>query len=812
MIRDAEALAERARDLVDCNGMRLVRVLLVPAGSPDRAHLYVEFFNEHGVDDLRSAAADPADAPFVFPVTGGLRLPAGPLPGQVRVTLAEADPEGNPRVLRLTVEPIGDYTTYTLTVHPPTGVCIDPVFSELRFRFRPGCFENCPPDWTPPRPARPGPAIDYLAKDYESFRHQAIARMMDRVPDWQPTSEADLDMVLLELFAVAADEMSDFQDRVMNEAYLASARKRVSLARHARLVDYHVHQGSQGSTWLAVEVLGPGPAALSAPFTCRTHEDGDDPAAVFFAAFPADPEERPAYTFHPALNQAALYTWSDGIPALAEGSTTADLAMPSAAVADAVEGLIRGGLSTHLLVEELLNPLTGLAGGRDPSKRQLLQLLQGNAGATSLRDPVEGNAPFVRVRWRDEDRLKARYCFVADCQGTRVDGVSCFRGNLVPARHGRLETAVFHEPGEALPAFPIPGEMHLNYTLGLKGEALCALPSQFVAYTATRPAGEVPPRSTVEVVIDGDSWDEVPWLVFSTDAAEKGDHFVVETDEEGWSVLRFGDGVNGRRVPGGEEVRATYQVGRGLDGNVGADSLVFFDAVAFPAFVSVRNPRDVTDGTAPEPPEEIVRRAPEAFRRRQLRAVTLADYVSRAQEVPGVARAAAAYRWTGSWRAVRVTVDPANALELDDELAAAVFHHLDAVRLIGDDLEVRGPRFVPLKVTVRVCIHPGYWPRDVRLLLEAEFSTGYAPDGSPAFFHPDRWTFGQPLRASEIVAVAQKVEGVHHVIAVDLRRLYDPVPAGQTIEVGPSEVLLVENDPDHYERGVIRFELEGGRT
>ena len=70
-------------------------------------------------------------------------------------------------------------------------------------------------------------------------------------PDWEPTSEADLDQVLLDLFAAAADELSDYQDRVMNEAYVTTARKRVSIARHARLMDYHIHQGNQASTWMA---------------------------------------------------------------------------------------------------------------------------------------------------------------------------------------------------------------------------------------------------------------------------------------------------------------------------------------------------------------------------------------------------------------------------------------------------------------------------------------------------------------------------------------------------------------------------------
>lgn len=803
MIRDLEARAERARDLVNCNGLRLVRVQLAPAVNPVQALLFVEFHNAHGVQDLADAATA-EDAPFLFPLSGGLRLPGGPLAGQVRVTAAAKEP-GN--VLRLTVEPIGDYSTYTLSVDPPAGVCIDPVLAEIPFRFRPGCFENCPPEWDAPRAARPAPAIDYLARDYESFRHQAIAWMMDRVPDWQPTSEADLDMVLLELFAVAADELADYQDRVMNEAYLGTARRRVSLARHARLVDYHLHQGGQASTWLALEVAGAVP--VTAPFTARTLQNAADPAAVFFVA-PPQPPERPARMLNALLNQVALYTWSDVVPALAEGSVTADLAMDDAAAAGTVTWLITTGRVTHLLIEELLNPRTGGPGGRDATKRQLLELLPGALGARSMTDPVTGDA-FVRVRWRDEDRLRARYCFVVDCAGTRVDGVSCFRGNLLPALHGRLETAVFHPPGAALPFPEPPGETHLHYATGLRDEVLCPLPSPFVAYRQTARGGDTPPRSTVRVQIGPDRWEEMPWLVFSTDASERGDHFVVETDEEGWSVLRFGDGVNGRRVPEGVPVRCTYQVGRGLDGNVGADSLTWLPPLGFPQVLSVRNPLDVTDGIAPEPPEEVVRRAPEAFLQRQLRAVTLADYVRRAQEVPGVSRAAAAYQWTGSWRAVRVTVDPAGALELSDTLAADVHRHLDAVRLIGDDLEVRGPVYVPLRVTVQVCLHPHAMPREVTWLLEQEFSTGYAPDGSQAFFHPDRWTFGQPLRASEIVARAQRVQGVHHVASVDMRRLYSPVPAGQTVEVGPSEIVLVENHPDHYERGSIVFQPQGGR-
>src|SRR6185436_2324012 len=83
-----------------------------------------------------------------------------------------------------------------------------------------------------------------------------MTAMSRRVPDWAPTSEADLDQVLIDLIAADADEQADFHDRVMNERSIATARKRVSIARHARLMDYHVHQGNQAETWLALEVGG----------------------------------------------------------------------------------------------------------------------------------------------------------------------------------------------------------------------------------------------------------------------------------------------------------------------------------------------------------------------------------------------------------------------------------------------------------------------------------------------------------------------------------------------------------------------------
>lgn len=357
--------------------------------------------------------------------------------------------------------------------------------------------------------------------------------------------------------------------------------------------------------------------------------------------------------------------------------------------------------------------------------------------------------------------------------------------------------------------------------------ALATLPEDApLAYLAnadgTEPDGSLPPRSTLRVEVatpDGaeDIWDEVESLVRSDDSAERGDHFMVETDEHGRSTLRFGNGRNGRLLPAGAVVRCEYQAGGGLAGNVGADRLSVVSALAPPlagAVVAAWNPFDVTDGRAPEAPDKIRRNAPEAWRARQLRAVTLDDYVRRAEEVAGVARAVARYAWTGSWRTVRVLIDPRGTTVVDDALRRQVAAHLEAVRLIGEDLELRAPRYVALDVRITVCAEPEYWCEDLRFVLEQEFSDGWTADGRPGFFNPDQWTFGQAVHRSALAGRIHGVAGVRHIVDIAMKRFNAPSPglAGTAVlEMGFDEVVLLSNDPSHLERGLIRFDVRGGR-
>lgn len=850
-----ERLEDRARDLggKGLNAFRLAYVTLDAAPKPAFAWLDVEFWNANALAPL-----PPREA---FKIQGATRQRSG---NPARAVAVVQVLPGTGNTLRLQIAPVGDYSTYLLSttrigLSAPDNalpLAMDPLLNALPFKFRPGCFNlNC----TPSKKGGAAPAepeIDYLARDYDSFRHVLIAAMMRRVPGWLPSSEADLDQVLIDLIAADADEQADYHDRVMNERALATARKRVSLARHARLLDYHIHQGNQASTWLALEVAG----MVDLPATSKD-EFGvwsgrawqDDDAVIFAMARDGGPWRRRCFA---PLNRLRLYTWGKTVTALAAGSTEADLTAATPLTQAEAEALRDFFLGTHasqvpgpgaadvnttvdqLLIQEALNPETGTANGVRIAQRQLLQLLPLHgpiARAEALQDPFTGEW-LVRVRWRAEDALRQNFCFVCDCAGQPVEDVSLFHANLLRVTQGRPRITTFRAPGQPLGgaderSFVASDSVSYEIVLRQAGSAsplrgvLCPLPASPLAYRASAPGGETPTRTTAQVMVQGfaEPWQEQSDLIES-----QGDdqHFIVETDELGGSSLRFGDGSNGAALPTGAFVQCRYRVGQGSQGNVGADSLVgFVDASG--AVLRVWNPFDVTDGRDPEPAAEIVRRVPEAYRQHQLRAVTLDDYARRAEELPGVAHARARYAWTGNWRCVQVAIDPAGSIVLAEPLRHALADYLDAVRLIGEDLEVRAARYVPLDIKLSLCAQPAYWPEDLQAALEEEFSDGWTHDGRHGFFHPDRWTFGQPLYASQLIGRALAVTGVGRVLRASMRR-WNPGSGGglteididpsalpesrlEKIPVGPFEIIVVANDPDHLETGRIRFEITGGR-
>ena len=78
------------------------------------------------------------------------------------------------------------------------------------------------------------------------------------------------------------------------------------------------------------------------------------------------------------------------------------------------------------------------------------------------------------------------------------------------------------------------------------------------------------------------------------------------------------------------------------------------------------------------------------------------------------------------------------------------------------------------------------------------------PDGTLGLFHPDNFSFGQPVYLSRIIAAAQAVEGVDSVRPDVFQRLVDPSPvslADGVIAIGRLEIAQLANDASFPDRG-----------
>jgi hypothetical protein len=705
----------------------------------------------------------------------------------------------------------GDFSTYVLRLVRTTANPADPTpgFDELlssaAFSFKVDCPSefDCATDERCEEPEAPAPQIDYLAKDYASFRRLMLDRLSVLVPDWRERSAADVLMTLVELLAYSADSLSYFQDAAATEAYLGTARLRASVRRHARLVDYQMHDGASARVWVALAVSeGTGDIELPRGTMVLTGELGA--ATRLSAADVGEALSQGALVFetlhalalYERRNAIPLYAWGDASCCLPAGATRATL------VGDVDELALRAG--DVLVLEEVRDPDSGNPEDADPTHRHAVRLAADPVAGrdTAPDEPVD----VVEIRWHDADALPAALRLQ-----TRRGEVACVaRGNVVLADHG----------GTILEG---DGDVEREELGAARAGRLFRPPLARRGVTQSQPyddragrrqaaaaAVRVDPRRAIPVVAlfaDGERWEPLRELLNSDRFAAD---FVLEVEEGGSARVRFGDGVLGRAPAPDSEFTATYRVGTGGRGNVGAGALSRI-VTGLPV-THVTNPLPATGGVDPEPIGRVRLYAPQAFRT-QKRAVTVADYAAFAERHPEVQKAGATRRWTGSWYTVFITVDRVGGRPIDDGFEDELRAFLDPFRLAGHDIEIEAPQFVSLRLELSVCVAPGYVRSTVKAALLEVFSSRTLRGGRRGFFHPDNFTFGQPVYLSGIVAAAMDVAGVEWVDVTAFHRYGEPGQSGledRELRLGRLEIARLDNDPSRPENGRIEIEMEGG--
>jgi hypothetical protein len=170
-------------------------------------------------------------------------------------------------VLVVQVAEPGDFSTYTLRLvqdaeraraqdpeskRPPEG--FDPILSAVDFSFKVACPSDfdCKPERICPPETLPETEIDFLAKDYASFRQLMLDRMAVLMPQWKGAA-GGLRHRAGGLLAARRRYLS-YRQMPWRLTYLGTARRRASVRRHARLVDYFMHGGCNARTWVHVRV------------------------------------------------------------------------------------------------------------------------------------------------------------------------------------------------------------------------------------------------------------------------------------------------------------------------------------------------------------------------------------------------------------------------------------------------------------------------------------------------------------------------------------------------------------------------------
>lgn len=305
-------------------------------------------------------------------------------------------------------------------------------------------------------------------------------------------------------------------------------------------------------------------------------------------------------------------------------------------------------------------------------------------------------------------------------------------------------------------------------------------------------------------------WTPVPDLLSSGPEEQK---FVVEIDTGGGAYLRFGDDTNGLRPASGTAFSATYRVGNGTAGNVGANSLIYFEGD--PRIQATTNPLPASGGTDPETNAQIRRRAPQAFLNPPLeRAITPPDYVSVTETYPGIEDAAAMPRWTGSWTTMFIAAEPDNATLLKPSLRHGLTRYVNRYRLAGMDLKLEGPDYVPLQIALTICVDPDYFSANVQKSLLQVLGAGIQPNGQPGLFTPGNFQLGQTVYLSPIYAAARNVAGVTKVTAT----VFQPQGVNTKhylhkgeIRLGIFQVAQLDNDPSFPNHGQLTLNMAGGK-
>jgi hypothetical protein len=495
--------------------------------------------------------------------------------------------------------------------------------------------------------------IDYQARDYDSFRQALVDLIPAKLPEWTDRSEADFGIVLIELTAYVADILSYYQDRIANEAFLATAQERRSVIQHLRLIGY--------------ELAGAAPAAGRLSLLVANTQNGLA-------------EIRPGDQFATVSSKqqnSVTFEYTDDKP--------------------------------------LVIDLAGLPASQfQPGMKEALSAIPVREGKTIFREVigVSDGTPNQRFILAQPKVLRNTVQIIADTDPPTPPWQ--FRKNLIFS--GRAFTP--------LQLAALEYQDRIASTLG-----------------------------------------------FSRDTDPD---FMLETDENEVTTVIFGDGQYGMIPPVGARLLATYRIGGGAFGNVGAGQItVITNAPQLQRLgAKVINRVAASGGADRESIDQAVRFAPSVFTSMN-RAVTAEDYRAQALLFPGVSKARAVAE---SWNTIVLFVAPeGQGEEPSDILRRDLLAYFEDKRMLTCQIHIQGPMYVSLVIKLEIGAKPYFHNVDVQNAAATAIRT---------LFSFDNVNFGDKLYLSKVYEAVESLAGVDFVNVTEFRLSNDVnpiVPTGRIV-------------------------------
>jgi Baseplate J-like protein len=326
--------------------------------------------------------------------------------------------------------------------------------------------------------------------------------------------------------------------------------------------------------------------------------------------------------------------------------------------------------------------------------------------------------------------------------------------------------------GGTLPLTVTQGETISNYTVGTSvGTAAQAF--------SLPQTGIIDGTVSVQVTAVGGTAVQWSYVQFLGDFGPGDLVYTTYLDSTGLTWVQFGDNVNGAIPVSGGTITATYRVGQGSAGNVSAGSVGTFltpiTGVATQLISNAYVSTAMTGGTDPETNDQIRTNAPAAFTTIQ-RAVSLDDFESIAENVPGITTVAAVALHSTS---VTLYLMGNNNQPASSTQQASVLAAFAGKTLAGVTVSTAAPTLVAVDVTAQIQVLPSYSNSGVLASVESSLNTMLSNPNT---------TFGQLLTVGGIYGTILGVAGVAYAVVTIISREDAPQTNTNPIQLRAFEI------------------------